>query len=99
MVAGGAAGVTALRFEDEAGMLVAAGGGDGVVRVYDLRSSRPMVVKDHNSGAVPTSQRWRYPRSEPRTRRLSFGLACRFFLAGFWISNLEANILNHQVSR
>jgi len=42
-------GVTALRF-DPSGMHVAAGDHEGVVRIYDLRSSRPVHVKDHMYG-------------------------------------------------
>jgi hypothetical protein len=52
---GGDNGVTALRFEDEAGMLLATGNETGEVRLFDLRSSRPVIVKDHNSGTRPSS--------------------------------------------
>jgi ribosome biogenesis protein ENP2 len=42
-------GVTAVRF-DPNGMSVAAGDGEGLIRVYDLRSSRPVLTKDHYNG-------------------------------------------------
>jgi hypothetical protein len=38
--------LTALRF-DESGLTCAVGTGKGVVALYDLRSSKPMLVKDH----------------------------------------------------
>ena len=49
---GGASGggVTALRF-DPGGMHVAAGDADGIVRIFDLRSSRPVHTKDHMYGS------------------------------------------------
>lgn len=43
-------GLTALRFSDS-GMQCAVGTQNGLVAVYDLRSSRPVIVKDHNYGA------------------------------------------------
>ena len=43
--------MTALRFEDEAGMVIATGSDHGLVKLYDLRSSRPILTKDHNSGS------------------------------------------------
>lgn len=41
--------LTALRFDDS-GMHIAVGTSTGQVAVYDLRSSRPLVVKDHMYG-------------------------------------------------
>jgi len=46
--------LTALRF-DEGGLHVAAGTADGKVALFDLRSSRPVVVKDHMYGTAITS--------------------------------------------
>ena len=43
-------GVTALK-HDPTGMQIAAGDHDGIVRLYDLRSSRPLVEKDHMYGS------------------------------------------------
>ena len=43
-------GLTALRFSDS-GMQCAVGTHNGLVALYDLRSSRPSIVKDHNYGA------------------------------------------------
>ena len=43
-------GLTALRFS-ESGLQCAAGMQNGLVALYDLRSSRPVIVKDHNYGA------------------------------------------------
>ncbi|CAK0744566.1 hypothetical protein CVIRNUC_001558 [Coccomyxa viridis] len=50
--AAGAAGegLTALRFSDS-GLQCAVGTQNGLVALYDLRSSRPSIVKDHNYGA------------------------------------------------
>ena len=48
------AALTALRF-DEGGLHVAAGTADGKVALFDLRSSRPVVVKDHMYGTAITS--------------------------------------------
>ena len=38
--------LTALRFDDS-GLHCAVGTGDGLVALFDLRSSRPLLVKDH----------------------------------------------------
>ena len=46
--------LTALRF-DGGGLHVAAGTADGKVALFDLRSSRPTVVKDHMYGTAITS--------------------------------------------
>lgn len=43
-------GLTALRFADS-GMQCAVGTQNGLVAIFDLRSSRPTIVKDHNYGA------------------------------------------------
>ena len=43
-------GLTALRFSDS-GLQCAVGTHNGLVALYDLRSSRPVIVKDHNYGA------------------------------------------------
>ena len=43
-------GLTALRFSDS-GLQCAVGTQNGLVALYDLRSSRPSIVKDHNYGA------------------------------------------------
>ena len=43
-------GVTALK-HDPTGMHLAAGDHDGIVRLYDLRSSRPLLEKDHMYGS------------------------------------------------
>ena len=43
-------GVTALK-HDPTGMHLAAGDHDGIVRLYDLRSSRPLIEKDHMYGS------------------------------------------------
>ena len=43
-------GLTALRFS-ESGLQCAVGMQNGLVALYDLRSSRPVIVKDHNYGA------------------------------------------------
>ena len=43
-------GLTALRFSDS-GLQCAVGMHNGLVALYDLRSSRPVIVKDHNYGA------------------------------------------------
>ena len=48
------AALTALRF-DEGGLHVAAGTADGKVALFELRSSRPVVVKDHMYGTAITS--------------------------------------------
>ncbi|GFR41480.1 hypothetical protein Agub_g2171, partial [Astrephomene gubernaculifera] len=42
--------LTALRFDDS-GLHVAVGTGNGLVALYDLRSQRPLVVKDHMYGS------------------------------------------------
>lgn len=42
--------LTAVRFDD-AGLQVAVGTRNGLVGVYDLRSQRPVVVKDHMYGS------------------------------------------------
>lgn len=42
-------GLTAVRF-DQTGLQMATGTADGKVLVYDLRSSRPMIIKDHKYG-------------------------------------------------
>lgn len=42
--------LTALRFDDT-GMNIAVGTRGGVVALYDLRSQRPLVVKDHMYGS------------------------------------------------
>lgn len=42
-------GLTALRFSDS-GLQCAVGMQNGLVALYDLRSSRPLIVKDHNYG-------------------------------------------------
>ena len=46
---GSGEGVTAVRF-DPSGMHVACGDSEGIVRLYDLRSSRPTQEKDHMYG-------------------------------------------------
>lgn len=43
-------GLTAVRF-DEAGLTAAVGTANGLVALFDLRSSRPALVKDHMYGA------------------------------------------------
>ena len=43
-------GLTALRFS-KSGLQCAVGTQNGLVALYDLRSSRPSIVKDHNYGA------------------------------------------------
>ena len=43
-------GLTSLRFSDS-GMQCAVGTQNGLVALYDLRSPRPSIVKDHNYGA------------------------------------------------
>ena len=43
-------GLTALRFSDS-GLQCVVGMQNGLVALYDLRSSRPLIVKDHNYGA------------------------------------------------
>ncbi len=42
--------LTALRFDDS-GLHVAVGTRNGLVALYDLRSTRPLVVKDHMYGS------------------------------------------------
>ena len=54
------AGLTALRF-DGGGFLLAAGSQTGLVSVFDLRSSRPLVVKDHLSDKRVTYVDFRKP--------------------------------------
>ena len=44
-----AVGVTALRF-DQSGLNLACGSSDGIVRIFDLRSSRAKTTKDHMYG-------------------------------------------------
>ena len=44
-------GLTALRFSDS-GLQCAVGTANGLVALYDLRSLRPLIVKDHNYGAA-----------------------------------------------
>ena len=41
--------LTALRFDDS-GMHVAVGTSNGLVGLFDLRSQRPLIVKDHMYG-------------------------------------------------
>ncbi|KAK3245059.1 hypothetical protein CYMTET_45354, partial [Cymbomonas tetramitiformis] len=48
-IAGGAA-ITAVRFDDETGMNLAAGNKEGIVQLFDIRSSKPMITKDHMNG-------------------------------------------------
>ena len=43
-------GLTALRFSNS-GLQCAVGTQNGLVALFDLRSSRPSIVKDHNYGA------------------------------------------------
>ena len=50
-------GVTAVNFEPS-GMRLAAGDADGKVRLYDLRSSRPLFTKDHMNGFKIVDCRW-----------------------------------------
>ena len=45
----GGMGLTSVRF-DQTGLQMATGTSDGKVLVYDLRSSRPMIIKDHKYG-------------------------------------------------
>ena len=49
--------LTALRFDD-AGMQVAVGTSSGLVALYDLRSSRPYLVKDHMYGDPIRDIKW-----------------------------------------
>ena len=42
--------LTALRFDDT-GMNVAVGTSNGLVGIFDLRSQKPMIVKDHMYGS------------------------------------------------
>lgn len=42
--------VTSLRFSERDPLLVAAGTSEGLVKLYDLRSSRPLLEKDHRNG-------------------------------------------------
>jgi WD40 repeat protein len=51
------AGLTALRFDDS-GMNLAAGTSNGLVALFDLRSSRPLVVKDHMYGDAIRDIKW-----------------------------------------
>ena len=39
-----------MRFEESGGMSIACGTEEGLVKLYDLRMSKPSLVKDHNSG-------------------------------------------------
>uniref|UniRef100_A0A1D2A8K0 Uncharacterized protein n=1 Tax=Auxenochlorella protothecoides TaxID=3075 RepID=A0A1D2A8K0_AUXPR len=50
-------GLTALRFDDS-GMHVAVGTSGGLVAVFDLRSQRPMVVKDHQYESPILDIKW-----------------------------------------
>jgi hypothetical protein len=75
---GGDNGVTALRFEDQAGMLLATGNDAGEVRLFDLRSSRPVIVKDHNSG---TRSSFRTPPSRLTNRLILRQAAARLATA------------------
>ena len=50
-------GVTSVRFEPS-GMRLATGDAEGKVRLYDLRSSRPLFTKDHMNGFKMVDVRW-----------------------------------------
>ena len=55
-------GLTALRFSDS-GLQCAVGTANGLVALYDLRSSRPLIVKDHNYGAAIKDIKFHTPDS------------------------------------
>ncbi|BBN17361.1 ribosome biogenesis protein ENP2 [Marchantia polymorpha subsp. ruderalis] len=50
--------ITALRFDEGEGILLAAGTSSGQVLVYDLRSSKPIHTKDHMYGAPIIDIKW-----------------------------------------
>ncbi|KAL2613245.1 hypothetical protein R1flu_024937 [Riccia fluitans] len=50
--------VTSLRFDDGEGILLAAGTSSGQVLIYDLRSSKPIHVKDHMYGCPIIDIKW-----------------------------------------
>ena len=55
-------GLTALRFSDS-GLQCAVGTANGLVALYDLRSLRPLIVKDHNYGAAIKDIKFHVPDS------------------------------------
>ncbi|KAK1273208.1 hypothetical protein QJS04_geneDACA022269 [Acorus gramineus] len=50
--------VTALRFEDTGGYLLAVGSSGGKILIYDLRSSHPVRIKDHMYGSSILDIKW-----------------------------------------
>jgi len=69
-------GLTAVRFDD-AGLHPAVGTAGGRVALFDLRSPRPLLVKDHMYGAPIVDVKFHAPDREAggaRARRLPLGL-------------------------
>lgn len=50
--------VTALRFDESEGMQIAVGTSGGQVLLYDLRSSTPILIKDHMYGSPVMDIKW-----------------------------------------
>jgi ribosome biogenesis protein ENP2 len=78
-------GVTALK-HDPTGMHLAAGDHDGIVRLYDLRSSRPLIEKDHMYGSPIVDVK--YHTAVDGTRRV---MSTDKRIVKFWDPNSGAN--------
>ena len=68
--------LTALRF-DESGMHCAVGTGSGLVALFDLRSSRPLLVKDHMYSSPIVDIKFQDPHGGAGIQRESHGVGCR----------------------
>ncbi|MCO5549232.1 hypothetical protein L7F22_002699 [Adiantum nelumboides] len=63
--------VTALRFDDNEGFLLAVGTSLGQILLYDLRSSTPILVKDHMYGTPIVDIKWHESLSSTRKHIIS----------------------------
>ncbi|XP_077248557.1 embryo sac development arrest 7 [Tasmannia lanceolata] len=63
--------VTALRFDDAGGFLMAAGSSAGKVSIYDLRSSYPIRVKDHMYGSPILDIKWHQTLNSARPKLIT----------------------------
>ncbi|PHU05243.1 hypothetical protein BC332_26065 [Capsicum chinense] len=63
--------VTAIEFEGDGGYLMAVGSSDGKVLIYDLRSSKPMRIKDHMYGSPILNIKWHKTLNTERTKLIT----------------------------
>lgn len=63
--------VTAIRFDQTEGLHVAVGTSSGQVVIYDLRSSRPLRVKDHMYGSPILDIKWHETLNSTRPKMIT----------------------------